>query len=203
MNLFILAFQLGLFTFLNPIVFPLLIHNIFLFEKTENKTSGYKINILLFCGITILLITYFFPNLVIEGTIKQLITDKRITYFMNIPYLIFLIWVIITNLSKYEQISSNYFKQLFRFIGISTFIFWLFIGSFSGFGPILTSQMLDQSVNRISAFGFSIGLTIPFLIFLLLISPKYESLKLKKWWKITQSIICCYLILNLLIKTFK
>lgn len=203
MNLFIIAFQAGLFTFLNPIVFPILTQNLFLFEKIEVKKFGHKLNVFIFCGVTILLINFFFPVLVTEGNIKQFSTDKRIDYLMNIPYFIFVIWVLASNYVKNEKITSNYFIQSFRVLGISCISFRLFIGSFSGFGPILITQMMDNSMNKISALGFSIGLTIPFLIFLLLIAPKYESLKSKKWWKITQSLICVYIIFNLLIKFFE
>lgn len=206
MDLYINATVSGLISVLTPGVFLFLVTTAFLFERLESSSRQGKINVVLFSIFTVIIYVF-----VISEVIKTDSLTNNSSYILLLDYFLiaFLLWVLSSFFPKYQLIHTERWKQFFRFLGLLVLSCKLVLVSLSSAGPILgvilISNVAVEDLPNIygSLLGFSVGLVIPFIIVLWLVSKKHNTLRGKKWWRTSQQITVGILLLYSLIQFMK
>lgn len=197
----ILTIISGLTALLTPVVFTIILQNFILFEKLGTTKKEYKANTLIFVLLTIISITFLFPKIFTDKELMgKLVNSNTIDYLLIFPLFILTIWISFSFIEKLKFLTEGKYLNGFRFLGLTYFSFRLFIGSLSGIVPIMGMMLIDDHRIYLASFGYSLGLTIPFLILMLLLANKYEHIRNKKWWKAIQIITLIFIVISLIQK---
>jgi len=190
--MFYLSLVTGLTSSLTPLVFPLLIMVLFVFEKMSTTNRQHYTNIALFSILVIGL--YFIMSFrssainFVASTSELIITHFIIDFFA----ILFSIGLIFNFRSYYSDKKLKWINPVFRFIGLFSISAKLAVTSLSSATLIISALLVSsngESVSIInSLIGFSIGLVIPFIIVLILAKSLYKKHKEKKWFRTIQAI---------------
>ena len=193
----------GLVSVLTPGVFLFLLVTVVLFERIEYSSTQRKINPLLFSLFSVLIAVFLIPEIIESGNLND---DSSYILLLDLLQITFLLWILSSFSAKYQLFHTQAWKQFFRFLGLLILSWRLVLVSLSSAGPILGAILIynpetEEFPNTYGALlGFSIGLIIPFIVVLWLVSTKHHSLRSKSWWRMTQLITAGVLLTGLLMR---
>lgn len=198
----------GLIVVLSAAVFPFLITTSLLFEKLESSTKPSRINVWIFASLIISIHVFGISQFLQRDKLVELSNASNFVLLLDGLQILFLIWFLSLFSEKYQFLNKGFWKSFFRFFGLLIFGFKLSLASLSGIGPLLGQLLLEKSSIENSTntmailFAFSVGLVLPFILILALLSSKYIQLRTKKWWRLSQLFAAVILLMSSILNLF-
>ncbi len=183
----IFGFVSGALTLLTPGILVMLIQNAILFEKFGRTKKEHQTNTLIFVLLAFVFIAFLLPKIMTNAEVMSSFSnDKRVYSLLFFTFLVIIIWISLSFLNRFKFLVQGGYLTGLRVLALIYFSFKFFI--ISAVNPIILGLLIQKKAIYATTISYAIGITIPVLVLMLVLSSKYEKMKDKKWWKPTQII---------------